>query len=208
MGREMHLAHVKQVPVSQSALSSLCPLKHFFHDDNWFLVNYLAVSIEKCIFAAQIIIEKCSFCLTKVIEKCKLSCYTEKAQELRAHGHKLFYYDQRKLGEVDYLIDNHKLMSAHPVEVKSGKDYTVHSALNNLLNNPDYNIPTATVFSNEREIYEDGRGTYMPVYLVMFIKADNPQVDDTEYLFWYILQHQIFSNCFSKNRLFLVVLQI
>jgi predicted AAA+ superfamily ATPase len=105
------------------------------------------------------------------------------AQELRAHGHKLFYYDQRKLGEVDYLIDNHKLMSAHPVEVKSGKDYTVHSALNNLLNNPDYNIPTATVFSNEREIYEDGRVTYMPVYLVMFIKADNPQVDDTEYLF-------------------------
>lgn len=112
-----------------------------------------------------------------------MSCYTEKAQELRAHGHKLFYYDQRKLGEVDYLIDNHKLMSAHPVEVKSGKDYTVHSALNNLLNNPDYNIPTATVFSNEREIYEDGRVTYMPVYLVMFIKADNPQVDDTEYLF-------------------------
>ena len=146
-------------------------------------MNYLAVSIEKCIFAAQIIIEKCSFCLTKVIEKCKLSYYTEKAQELRAHGHKLFYYDQRKLGEVDYLIDNHKLMSAHPVEVKSGKDYTVHSALNNLLNNPDYNIPTATVFSNKREIYEDGRVTYMPVYLVMFIKADNPQVDDTEYLF-------------------------
>ena len=171
-------------------------------------MNYLAVSIEKCIFAAQIIIEKCSFCLTKVIEKCKLSYYTEKAQELRAHGHKLFYYDQRKLGEVDYLIDNHKLMSAHPVEVKSGKDYTVHSALNNLLNNPDYNIPTATVFSNEREIYEDGKVTYMPVYLVMFIKADNPQVDDTEYLFWYIFQHQIFSNCFSKNRLFLVVLQI
>ena len=65
----------------------------------------------------------------------------------------------------------------------SVKDYTVHSALNNLLNNPDYNIPTATVFSNEREIYEDGRVTYMPVYLVMFIKADNPQVDDTEYLF-------------------------
>ena len=61
---------------------------------------------------------------------------------------------------------------------------TVHSALNNMLNNPDYNIPTATVFSNERKIYEDGKVTNMPVYLVMFIKADNPQVDDTEYLFW------------------------
>ena len=29
------------------------------------------------------------------------------AQELRAHGHKLFYYDNRKQGEVDYLVDDH-----------------------------------------------------------------------------------------------------
>ena len=105
------------------------------------------------------------------------------AQELRAHGHKLFYYDQRKQGEVDYLIDNHTLMSAHPIEVKSGKDYTVHSALNNLLNNPDYHIPAGTVVSNEREIYQDGKVTYMPVYLVMFMEAETPQADDSEYIF-------------------------
>jgi len=105
------------------------------------------------------------------------------AQELRAHGHKLFYYDQRKLGEVDYLIDDHALMSAHPIEVKSGKDYTVHSALNNLLNNPDYHIPTATVISNERNIYQDDKVTYMPVYLVMFMEAEAQHVDDSEYLF-------------------------
>lgn len=105
------------------------------------------------------------------------------AQELRAHGHKLFYYDQRKQGEVDYLIDHHTLMSAHPIEVKSGKDYTVHSALNNLLKNPDYRIPEATVVSNEREIYQDDKVTYMPVYLVMFMEAESPQVDDSEYLF-------------------------
>ena len=105
------------------------------------------------------------------------------AQELRAHGHKLFYYDQRKQGEVDYLIDHHTLMSAHPIEVKSGKDYTVHSALNNLLKNPDYRIPAATVVSNEREIYQDDKVTYMPVYLVMFMEAESPQVDDSEYLF-------------------------
>ena len=57
------------------------------------------------------------------------------AQELRAHGHKLFYYDNRKQGEVDYLIDDYTAMNVHPIEVKSGKDYTVHSALNNLLKN-------------------------------------------------------------------------
>ncbi|MBP5522717.1 MAG: ATP-binding protein [Bacteroidaceae bacterium] len=97
------------------------------------------------------------------------------AQELRAHGHKLFYYDQRKQGEVDYMIDDHTLMSIHPVEVKSGKDYTVHSALNNLLDNPDYHISAATVISNERKIYQNGKITYMPVYLVMFMNNDVPQ---------------------------------
>ena len=105
------------------------------------------------------------------------------AQELRAHGHKLFYYDNRKQGEVDYLIDDHTAMSAYPVEVKSGKDYTVHSALNNLLKNPDYNILAATVISNERKIYQDGKVTYMPVYFVMFMEADTPQEDDSAYIF-------------------------
>ena len=105
------------------------------------------------------------------------------AQELRAHGHKLFYYDNRKQGEVDYLIDDYVAMSAHPVEVKSGKDYTVHSALNNLLKNPDYNLQSGTVISNEREAYQDGKVTYMPVYFVMFMEADTPQADEAEYIF-------------------------
>ena len=105
------------------------------------------------------------------------------AQELCAHGHKLFYYDNRKQGEVDYLIDDHTAMSAHPIEVKSGKDYTVHSALNNLLKNPDYNIQAATVISNEREIYQKGKITYMPVYFVMFMEIDTPQTYETAYIF-------------------------
>jgi len=105
------------------------------------------------------------------------------AQELRAHGHKLFYYDNRKQGEVDYLIDDHKVMSVHPIEVKSGKDYTVHSALNNLMRNPDYNILTGTVFSNEREIRQNGKITYMPIYFVMFIDAEASLSDELEYIF-------------------------
>lgn len=105
------------------------------------------------------------------------------AQELRAHGHKLFYYDNRKQGEVDYLIDDHKVMSVHPIEVKSGKDYTVHSALNNLMRNPDYNVLTGTVFSNEREIRQNGKITYMPIYFVMFIDAEASLSDKSEYIF-------------------------
>ena len=105
------------------------------------------------------------------------------AQELRAHGHKLFYYDNRKQGEVDYLIDDHTLMTAYPIEVKSGKDYTVHSALNNLLKNQDYNILAGTVISNEREVYQKGKVLYMPVYFVMFMEIDTPKADEAEYIF-------------------------
>ena len=55
---------------------------------------------------------------------------TAVASELIAHGHKLFYYDNRSKGEVDYLIDDYDSLSVVPIDVKSGKDYTVHSALN------------------------------------------------------------------------------
>ena len=105
------------------------------------------------------------------------------AQELRAHGHKLFYYDNRKQGEVDYLIDDYTAMCAYPIEVKSGKDYTVHSALNNLLKNPDYNIQAAAVISNERSMYQEGKVTYMPVYFVMFMASLSPDTGRPEYIF-------------------------
>ena len=91
------------------------------------------------------------------------------ASELAAHGHKLFYYDNRSKGEVDYLIDDYDSLSAVPIEVKSGKDYTVHSALNNFVKNEDYHIKKAFVVSNERTIKADGKITYLPIYYVMFL---------------------------------------
>ena len=91
------------------------------------------------------------------------------ASELKAHGHKLYYYDNRNRGEVDYLIDDYDSLSVVPIEVKSGKDYTVHSALNNFVTNESYNIQKAIVFSNEREVTHKGKITYLPIYYVMFI---------------------------------------
>lgn len=92
------------------------------------------------------------------------------AGELIAHGYKLFYYDNRTKGEVDYLIDDFDSLSAVPIEVKSGKDYTVHSALNNFVQNEDYNIKKAFVLSNEREIMQKGKITYLPIYYIMFFR--------------------------------------
>ena len=93
------------------------------------------------------------------------------ASELIAHGHKLFYYDNRSKGEVDYLIDDYDSLSAVPVEVKSGKDYTVHSALNTFVQNPDYHIKKAFVVSNERNVMQKGKITYIPIYYIMFFNA-------------------------------------
>ena len=59
------------------------------------------------------------------------------ALKLRAHGHKLYNYDYHKQGDVDYIVDNHSTMNAHPIEVKSGKDYAEHYALNNLMKIPE-----------------------------------------------------------------------
>lgn len=92
------------------------------------------------------------------------------ASELIAHGYKLFYYDNRNKGEVDYLIDDYDSLSAVPIEVKSGKDYTVHSALNTFVRNEDYHIKKAFVLSNAREITTNGKITYLPVYFVMFFQ--------------------------------------
>lgn len=95
------------------------------------------------------------------------------ASELIAHGHKLFYYDNRHKGEVDYLIDDYNSLSAVPIEVKSGKDYTVHSALNAFVQNEDYHIKKAFVVSNERNVMQNGKITYIPIYYIMFFDADS-----------------------------------
>ena len=95
------------------------------------------------------------------------------ASELTAHGFKLFYYDNRNKGEVDYLIDDYDSLCTVPIEVKSGKDYTVHSALNTFVKNEDYHIKKAFVLSNERTVKQNGKITYIPIYYIMFFNADS-----------------------------------
>lgn len=93
------------------------------------------------------------------------------ASELVAHGYKLYYYDNRSKGEVDYLIDDYDSLTTVPIEVKSGKDYTVHSALNTFVKNEDYHIKKAYVVSNERTVTNNDKVWYIPVYYIMFFDA-------------------------------------
>ena len=91
------------------------------------------------------------------------------AQELTAHGYASYYYVSKKFGELDFVLehDGHVLL----VEVKSGKDYTRHSALDNVLNVEEYGIPEAFVFSSAN-ISVDGKVVYYPVYMAMFLSED------------------------------------
>lgn len=91
------------------------------------------------------------------------------AQELTAHGYASYYYVSKKFGELDFVLehDGHVLL----VEVKSGKDYTRHSALDNVLNVEEYGIPEAFVFSSAN-ISVDGKVVYYPVYMAMFLSEE------------------------------------
>lgn len=96
------------------------------------------------------------------------------AQELFAHGYKVWYYNSKKQGEVDLMIEQGE--DVLPIEIKSGKDYKRHSALSNILSDPNYNIPEAFVFSNAN-VSRNGKVTYFPMYMLACIqkkKMDQP----------------------------------
>lgn len=108
------------------------------------------------------------------------------AQELHAHGYALHYYDNKQRGEVDFLIDDYSTLTVLPIEVKSGKDYKVHSALDKFLATTDYYITRAVVFSNEQNVHVEQGITYMPIYYVMFYK--NEPVSDSDCIIPEVMQ--------------------
>ena len=91
------------------------------------------------------------------------------AQELHAHGYPLYYYNSKKKGELDFIIEHDGRVL--PIEVKSGKDYEKHSALNNIMDVEDYDIEEAYVFT-DYNVKADGKITYFPVYMTMFLEED------------------------------------
>lgn len=89
------------------------------------------------------------------------------AQELKSHGFKLYYFNSKKQGEIDFLIklDDKPI----PLEVKSGKYYERHNALKNVINNDEYKIEKAFVLCNDNISVKE-KIIYLPIYMTMFIK--------------------------------------
>ena len=96
------------------------------------------------------------------------------AQEIYAHDLDPYYYQNKKYGEIDFVIEYDGRIL--PIEVKSGKDYKRHSALNNLLYKVDYGIEEAIVFTKDN-VKVDDKIVYLPIYMIMFIKDKDISFD-------------------------------
>lgn len=96
------------------------------------------------------------------------------AQELKAHGFELYYFNSKKHGELDFVIEYKDRIL--PIEIKSGKGYTRHAALNHVLSTANYGIEKAFVFCNEN-VRADENVTYYPIYMLMFLEKESESED-------------------------------
>lgn len=88
------------------------------------------------------------------------------AQELLAHGYNMYYFNSKKQGELDFLLETDNQIV--PIEVKSGKAYERHNALSNVMLNPNYGLKEAIVLYNSN-LQLKGNITYAPIYMLMFL---------------------------------------
>lgn len=96
------------------------------------------------------------------------------AQELLYEGYDVYYFNSKQYGELDFVIEDG--FNVLPIEVKSGKAYKKHSALNNVLNIEAYKINKAYILC-DGNVEIDGKKIYLPIYMLMFIKKkqlENP----------------------------------
>lgn len=89
------------------------------------------------------------------------------AQQLTANGFEPYFCKKKNIGEMDFAIE----MSGKvvPIEVKSGKAYKSHKALDHFMNVPDYHLEKAYVFSVQN-VEAEGSVIYLPIYMCYLLK--------------------------------------
>ena len=89
------------------------------------------------------------------------------AQQLTANGLEPYFCKKKNIGELDALVElGGKVV---PIEVKSGKSYKAHKALDNFMKISDYHIEKAYVFSTAN-IEQEGAVVYLPIYMCYLLK--------------------------------------
>ncbi len=93
------------------------------------------------------------------------------AQQLKSNGFSLNYFDGKKTGEIDFVIQNG--MGVDLLEVKSGNDYRSHPAMDKIRKVEGWQFGNAVVLCKDNVMQEDGL-QYYPWYMVMFMTALQP----------------------------------
>ncbi len=93
-------------------------------------------------------------------------------QELVSNSLDPYYYKSKKIGEIDFIVEIDG--GIYAIEVKSGKDYKTHKALDNLQKQKEYKINKYIVLSNEN-LSEENNILYLPIYMCGFIKNQTPE---------------------------------
>ncbi len=89
------------------------------------------------------------------------------AQQLTANGFEPYFCKKKNIGELDFVIEMSEKVV--PIEVKSGKTYKSHKALNNFMDVADYHMEKAYVFS-VGNVEQVGRVIYLPIYMCYLLQ--------------------------------------
>mgnify|MGYP002572750636 FL=1 len=91
------------------------------------------------------------------------------AQNLKSNGFELHYYDSKKIGELDFVLQ--KGLHTELVEIKSGNDFKKHLAMDHAMKVEQWKFEKNIVFSKSN-VEEDGEILYLPWYMILFYKQE------------------------------------
>lgn len=94
------------------------------------------------------------------------------AQNLKSNGFELRYFDSKKVGELDFVLQ--RGVSAEVVEIKSGSDYKKHLAMDHAIRTENWKFGNRIVFSKSN-VEEENGVLYLPWYMVIFYRQEVPQ---------------------------------
>ena len=90
------------------------------------------------------------------------------AQAIKCNGFSLNYYESKKYGEIDFVVQNGMMIDL--IEIKSGNDYTKHPALDNMIKTDNWSFGEKIVFC-KGNIRKQGEILYLPWYMIMFLQT-------------------------------------
>lgn len=91
------------------------------------------------------------------------------AQNLKSNGFELHYYDSKKIGELDFVLQ--KGLHTELVEIKSGNDFKKHLAMDHAMKVEQWKFEKNIVFSKSN-VVEEGEILYLPWYMILFYKQE------------------------------------